>query len=474
MNTKSTQKSTSKGIVTPGKIRNYNEIIEFLDTHWATNINDKDLRCISALDKALSNPSKKMDIVAVAGTNGKSLTINFTSQLLREEGLTVGCFYAPHILTYNERITINNEIIANKNFTELGNDVIHAAEAAGIKPNSYEILLMMALSHFADQHVDVILIETSNDHEVPPVSIYTPKIVAITRVVSDKALPENSIPQDDINAILCTVKEGTHVVSADQSKLHLQTMLEMTKAKGGTWAMPIRKLAQLNYPFEQLHGRCAALAERIGDIYINTFANKNAILVNQSLIAKQKGQRGRPTLEAKRQAELNPKRTVEQFWKETENTLPGRFQLLDKEKPSILLDNANNLDAFKNLLLGIRLLHYQRPLKGLTIIVGCNNPDLDVLEFLKLLRYFFKKTSGQVIVCPVNNMPYDKNRSSWDVEKITNDIKNMKIKAKSSKNFAEAFDMAQKSVDERHGLVVVTGSSALVHEYWQLKGIRKL
>jgi len=474
MNTKSTQKPTSKGIVTPGKIRNYNEIIEFLDAHWTTNINDKELRCITALDKALSNPSKKMDVVAVAGTNGKSLTINFASQLLREEGLTVGCFYAPHILTYNERITINNETVANKNFTELGNDVIHAAEAAGIKPNSYEILLMMALSHFADQHVDVVLIETSNDHEVTPISICSPKIVAVTRVVSDKTLPENSIPQDDINAMLSTVKEGTHVVSADQSKLHLQTMLEMTKAKGGTWAMPIRKLAQLNYPFEQLHGRCAALAERIGDIYINTFANKNAILVNQSLIAKQKGQRGRPTLEAKRQAELNPKRTVEQFWKETENTLPGRFQLLDKEKPSILLDNANNLDAFKNLLLGIRLLHYQRPLKGLTVIVGCNNPDLDVLEFLKLLRYFFKKTSGQVIVCPVNNMPYDKNRSSWDVEKITNDIKNMKIKAKASKNFAEAFDVAQKNVDERHGLVVVTGSSALVHEYWQLKGIRKL
>ena len=63
------------------------------------------------------------------------------------------------------------------------------------------------------------------------------------------------------------------------------------------------------------------------------------------------------------------------------------------------------LDAFKNLLLGTRLLHYQKPLKGITLVLGCNNPELDLTEFLKLLRYFFKKTSGQVIVCPVTHVP---------------------------------------------------------------------
>ena len=50
----------------------------------------------------------------------------------------------------------------------------------------------------------------------------------------------------------------------------------------------------------------------------------------------------------------------------------------------------------------------------------------------------------------------------------------MKIKARSAKDFAEAFDIAQKSVDERHGLVVITGSAAIVTEYWRHKGIKKL
>ena len=55
-------------------------------------------------------------------------------------------------------------------------------------------------------------------------------------------------------------------------------MQELVKAKGGIWSMPIRKLATLPYPFEQLHGRCAALAERIAYIYVNTFMNKESIV----------------------------------------------------------------------------------------------------------------------------------------------------------------------------------------------------
>lgn len=110
------------------------------------------------------------------------------------------------------------------------------------------------------------------------------------------------------------------------------------------------------------------LAERIAYLYVNECLDNAMDSSDTSILAKQKVQRGRPTLEAKRMAKLNPKKTVDQFWKDTVNDMPGRFQLLDKDKPTILLDNASNVDALKNILLGVRLLHYQRPLKGLSII----------------------------------------------------------------------------------------------------------
>ena len=463
-----------KEALSGGKQRSYNEIVEFLDNNWTVNAKDATLSSIKQLDKAFELPSKKLNVISITGTNGKSLTTHFATKLLKEEGLNVGAFYSPHILTYNERFSTDNETISNKTFTELGNDVINTAEQLGVTANTFEILTIMALIHFKNKNVDVVFVETDKNDLNNALNICNPKIVAVTRITGNQMVPANKISKAEISQVLSIVKQGVHVISADQSKLNLHTMQTIVESKKGIWVMPIRKLATLAYPFEQLHGRCAALAERISLLFVNNFLNKDSIVVSSSLLTKEKGQRGRPTLEAKRRSELNPRKTVDQFWKEVTNTLPVRFQLLDKEKPSILLDNANNLDAFTNLLLGIRLLHYQRPLKGLTLIVSSDNKDLDTQELIKQLRYFFKKTSGQIIVCPTPHTPSDINAQSWDVDKITNDIKSMKIKARSAHTFKQAFELATKTVDDRNGLVVIAGSTAIIAEYWKYKGIKKL
>ena len=157
--------------------------------------------------------------------------------------------------------------------------------------------------------------------------------------------------------------------------------------------------------------------------------------------------------------------------------MPGRFQLLEKEKPSILLDTADNIDAFGSTLLGIRLLHYKKPIKGLIIIIGCENNSIHTTEFLRQIRYFFKKTSGQVIFCPVKDQPdvlsNTDNKNKWNVDAITNDIKNVKVKAQAAKSFSEAFENAKKTVDDRHGLIVITGSKSIVTEFWNYKNNKK-
>ncbi len=471
----SSQKQTQTEATVSGKQYSYSEIIEFLDARWDNSLKDPSLTTIKKLDTSFGNLSQTLNTVIINGTNGKSLTAHFSTRLLKEEGLAVGTFTAPHVLTYNERFAFNNETIANKFFTDIANEVINTVTTLGLRPHALDLLTMIALVYFSKQKADVAILEVTDTTGTDPVMICKPKITAITRITDfDQTEKGNALLEKTIKATLSAVSKDTHVVSADQSKMSLQIMQKYAEEKGGIWAMPIRKLAQLPYPFEQLHGRSAALAERIAQLYVNSFLPKNTVIVSNSLLVQQKGQRGRPTLEAKRKAELNPRRTVDQFWKEAPSYLPGRFQLLDKEKPTILLDNAENLDSFQNLLLGIRLLHYHRPLKGLTLVIGNNNPQLNISEFLKLLRYFFKKTSGSVVVCPSSSIPGHTDTPTWDPEKVSNDIKSMKIKAKSAKTFKEAFEMAQKSVDERYGLVVVTGSSTLITEYWRLKGMKKL
>lgn len=468
-----TKQKVAKSTLPSGKQRTYTEIVEFLDKQWHVAVDTK-LERMKKLDAAFDYPSKKVAPILVAGTNGKSLTINFTAQLFKAEGLKVGTFSAPHILTYNERLALNNETVSNKTFTEIGNDVIAMAEKLGIDAHSQEVLTMMALLYFVQENVDVAILEVSENASVNPVNICTAKVVTITRVTGSTINETEEQLVEKTRDMMSVVKKGTHIVSGDQSKATLQLMQELAEAQGGHWAMPIRKLAPLNYPFEQLHGRCAALAERIAQLYVENFMKKDTTIIINSLLMKQKGQRGRPTIEAKRELEINPRKTIEQFWKEASNELPGKFELLDKEKPTLLLDTADNIDAITNLLLGIRLLHYQRPLKGLTIIIGAAAESLHNEEFLKLCRYFFKKTSGQLLICPNTEvLPGVHEEKSWNVEQVTNDLKSMKIKAKACKNFEEAFELAKKSVDERHGLVVITGSQSIVAHYWHNKGIKK-
>lgn len=456
-----------------GKQRSYSEIAEYLNQHWSTSTQETCMKNMKALDEALGGIAQKTPTIIVTGSNGKSLTAHFTAHLLGYENLKVSSFLFPHFMNYNEHYALNLETISTKNFTDLANEVISMAETLNIQAHSLELMTMMALLHAKKNSANILVLEVDTLAKTVPSHIITPSIVAVSRVTNDATNLSDEEGKAIIRTVLAGVKPGTYVVSADQSKLNLQIMQDIAEEIGGNWAMPTRKLAQLQYPFEQLHGRCAALAERISQIYLNNCIEQPSV-PGTSLITKKKGQRGRPTHEAKRQLELNPKKTIEQFWKETKSTLPGRFQLLDREKPSILLDTASNLDALKNVLLGIRLLHYQRPLEGLTLILGFTNLTPNMPELLRVLRYFFKKTSGQILVCPVESAPFNNDCIAMDVEKFTNDIKSMKIKAKATKSFKEAFEIAQKSVDERHGLVVITGSSEVVAEYWHYKGIKKL
>ncbi|MBN2267262.1 MAG: hypothetical protein JW725_02875 [Candidatus Babeliaceae bacterium] len=479
------QSSTAKrNIVSAVKQRSYQEIIAYLDSHWQVKAHDEAaLARVQKLDRKLGTVSQQIPTIIVTGTNGKSLTAHFTAKLLQAEGLTVGTFYSPHILTYNERFSVNHETIQNKTFTDIGNIVLDAVESLEVEAHSQEILTLMSLIHFKKSNANVAILEARAGGIYDPVNICKAKIVGITRATPELATTTPEEIRSFIFECLGTVHTGTSVVSGDQVKANLQLMEELAAQRGGQWVMPIRKLAPLAYPFEQLHGRCAALAERIAHLFVNNNEAQEKTDKKNSLLRKEKGKRGRPTIAEKHDAQRNPRKNISQFWKETISDLPARFQILDKEKPSILLDNASNLDAFENILLGVRLLHYQKPLKGsngkegLGLIIGASgDTTLQGEEFLRAVRYFWKKTPGKVYLCPLNpnENPSNNEDGKWNVAEIAKGLKAHKVAVKTFDSFAAAFEDAKKDIDERYGLLVITGSNTVISEYWRHKGMKKL
>lgn len=477
------QNITRDTVVGGGTPHSYQDITAFLDTNWKT---DGSLERIKALDTALGSPSKSVHAIFVAGTNGKSLTVSFATKLLHTEGLTVGSLYEPHITSYQERITVNRESISQNTFTELANQLLVTAKTHNINITSGELLTMIALLHFKQSKIDVAVLEVNELNSQDPINICNPKVVAITRVTDRScALPTTDAKDDGaaeaegaskwrsmdelaskpfVDEVVKLIRPDTWVVSADQSKIHLQYMEDLSKERGAHFAMPVRKLATLPYPFEQLHGRSAALAERLAQLYVEKYLAKDGSYMANSLLTKPKGSRGRPPINK----DAAPKRTLAQFWQNESMEMPARFQILPLEKPNVILDNASNIDAIKNLLLGVRLMHYKQPVKGLALILGAYEGTFDLDELEKHLRYFFKRTAGTIIVCPVARPEQAPNaRQSWDTAKVAEQLREGKIKTRAAKSFAEALDLATKSVDAHQGLIVVAGSQNIIGEYLQ-------
>jgi dihydrofolate synthase/folylpolyglutamate synthase len=114
------------------------------------------LERISSLLEKLGNPQSTFRSVHVAGTNGKGSTSCMMASILREGGYRVALFTSPHLIGFTERIRVNGEEIAERDVVRLGRTVMAAAPA---ETTFFEMVTAMACLHFAEQQVDLAIME---------------------------------------------------------------------------------------------------------------------------------------------------------------------------------------------------------------------------------------------------------------------------------------------------------------------------
>ena len=115
------------------------------------------LKRMLAFDEALGHPSRRFRSIHIAGTNGKGSVANMLASACKACGLRVGLFTSPHILDFRERMRLDGELIPKEyvyEFLTTWNSWITAHELS-----FFEITTAMAFSWFADQGVDVAVIE---------------------------------------------------------------------------------------------------------------------------------------------------------------------------------------------------------------------------------------------------------------------------------------------------------------------------
>lgn len=319
-----------------------------------------DLNKTLGLAKHLRNPENKFKSIHVGGTNGKGSTAHMLASVLQEASYKVGLYTSPHLKDFRERIRINGAVIS-ENFVV---DFV-ATNKSFFESNSlsfFEMSVGMAFDYFAQEQVDIAIIEVGLGGRLDSTNIIKPKVSVITNIGLDHTQFLGTKLEDIAREKAGIIKPDTPIVIGEtQLETEIVFIDKATKEKS-----PL-------YFADQL----------INEIY-STDLKGDYQMRNVRTVLQ--------TIDVLNKAEFTISKEVVQrgLLKVSENTgLRGRWEVLGSS-PKIICDTAHNREGLK--LVFKQLL--EEKFEKLHLVLGMVN-DKDIYSLLKLFpvsaHYYFCK-----------------------------------------------------------------------------------
>ncbi|GCD76974.1 tetrahydrofolate synthase [Thermaurantimonas aggregans] len=133
-----------------------------------------------ALMHWLGHPHKRYPTLHVGGTNGKGSVSHLLAAALQTKGLKTGLYTSPHLYDFRERIKINGQKIRSEFVVDFVNRFM--AEGQAIDPSFFELTMAMAFDYFAQEAVDVAVIEVGMGGRLDSTNVITPIVSVITNI----------------------------------------------------------------------------------------------------------------------------------------------------------------------------------------------------------------------------------------------------------------------------------------------------
>lgn len=322
------------------------EALEWIHSRLKFNIRPG-LSRVEALLDLLGHPEEKLSMIHVAGTNGKGSTVAFTRSIFMEAGLKVASFTSPFIETFGERMSINAQPIADEKliqYVQLLQPLVEKLDAqeelSGI--TEFEIITAMAFKYFADEAVDIAVIEVGLGGLLDSTNVITPVVSGITTIGLDHIDILGSTIEEIAAQKAGIIKPGIPVVTGNIGLDALRVIWETAKQKTARvyqyrYDYRIEIEADEKFSFKTEAGELEHLEKSLKGLHQIENA---AMAIELALVYAHKI--GLPLSE--QAIRLGIKKA---YW-------PARMEKLS-DHPLIILDGAHNVHAMTRLLENLKV-----------------------------------------------------------------------------------------------------------------------
>ncbi len=446
------------GVVTrkPKKLTDMGGVLAWLDEHANLErlgptravADALKLDRMRVLARALGDPHTAFKSVHVAGTKGKGSTCEMIAGCMEGCGYAVGIYTSPHLVDIRERIRINRAMVAESDFVRLAQTVAAAAselDPALGPPTFFELVTAMAFLHFAEQAVDLGVIEVGLGGRLDSTNIITPEVSAITSLSRDHW----QILGDTIAKIAAEkagiFKPGVPALTVRQVPEAAAVLRQVAMDVTAPLAV-VGEDIELSVRFESdaqrgPHARVGITTDRNAFEHVPVPLMGEHQAVNCALALAVVDALTCRGFKAPEGRVVDGLATVR---------MPGRMELLNTS-PRVLLDGAHNADSVKCLM---KAVSAQVPYDSLVVIFGCA-ADKDIPGMLAELalgadKVIFTRTTGSARAADPADL----------VRRYTESADRM---AQAAPTLAAALEIAGKG-RTRGDLIVITGSLHLVGE----------
>jgi len=394
---------------------------------------------VRQLLNTLGNPHEQIKTVHIAGTLGKGSTAAMIASMLQGCGHGVGVYTSPHLIDIRERIAINGQPIGKTDFTALVREVSAAADKQRDKPTFFELMTAMAFKYFADEAVDIAVIETGLGGRLDATNVITPQVTVITRIDYDhtqilgRTLPEIAREKAGI------LKRRVPALTIEQDPAVTEVLDEMAQ-KLDVELRTIDKEIEFSCRFGQSetlgpHTRVCVLTETSNFMHLPVPLPGEHQAANCGLALA--------TIDQLKASGLTfPEVQLHEGLART--STPGRMELVWKE-PRILIDGAHNPASVQALM---RCVGAYVPYDSMICIFGCCQ-DKDIPTMLDRLasgsdKVIFTRARGTPRAAEPENLHRIFSEQSGKMSQV-------------AATLPDALDLATRAVG-RDDVICITGS----------------